>query len=342
MSGQPMKPSPTIVARASMAWDVIDMDGPRRRPRPAESVSARIVCELDRRATATPVLRMVLPPVAAIIVAVLIVVAVDNATMVVSLGAAGAGVLAGALVRCRWSWFVGGSTVQRWRRQVRHERRVARSLAPLESAGWTVLHDRAVAAHRVPHVLVGPPGVVLVYDYLAGSLWRYRARRLSAIAHSVLRVLLSIPLVALHRRGLPHLSAATAVKKVTPGADAISTAAWARSELADRLALRPDLDGWTVAVSSFYVLLNRPTDRVPRWATASAPRTPGTGCARTWKRRCPPGCRATPSTSWPTSSMTSAPRPNARAILRPLPATGQGSACGRRGQVRAVVMCATW
>jgi len=75
--------------------------------------------------------------------------------------------------------------VRRWHRQVHHEKRVARSLAPLESAGWTVLHDRTVAAHRVYHVLVGPPGVVLVYDYLAGSLWRYRARRLGALTHSV-------------------------------------------------------------------------------------------------------------------------------------------------------------
>jgi len=50
---------------------------------------------------------------------------------------------------------------------------------------------------------------------------------------------------------------------VTPGADAIRTAAWARSELAVRLGHRPDVDGWTVTVSSFYVLLNRPADRIP-------------------------------------------------------------------------------
>jgi len=118
----------------------------------------------------------------------------------------------------------GGPVVRRWHRQVHHEKRVARSLAPLESAGWTVLHDRTVAAHRVPHVLVGPPGVVLVYDYLAGSLWRYRARRLGALTHSVVALLLAVPLVALHRRGLPRLSAATTVKKVTPGSDAVRTA----------------------------------------------------------------------------------------------------------------------
>lgn len=126
-----------------------------------------------------------------------------------------------------------------------------------------MLHDRLVAAHRVTHMLVGPPGVVLVYDHVARSLCRYRARRAGALVHSVLALLLAVPFVALHRRRLPRLTATTAVKKVTPGADALRTAAWARSELAVRLGHRPDLDGWTVTVSSFYVLLNRPADRVP-------------------------------------------------------------------------------
>lgn len=262
MSGEQAKPGPTIVARASMAWDVIGTDGPRPQPRPAESVQARIHLELDRRGGARPMMRMLVPPVVALSVALIVATAVGGAPFAV-VGAAGAGIVTGALVRYRWSWFAGGAVVLRWRRQVRHEKRVARSLAPLESAGWTVLHDRTVAAHRVPHVLVGPPGVVLVYDYLAGSLWRYRARRLGALAHSVVALLLSVPLVALHRRGLPRLTAATTVKKVTPGSDAVRTAAWARSELAGRLGQRPDLDGWTVTVSSFYVLLNRPADRVP-------------------------------------------------------------------------------
>ncbi len=67
----------------------------------------------------------------------------------------------------------------------------------------------------------------------------------------------------LHRRGLPSLSGATPVTLVSPGADAIRTAVWARSELATRLGHHPDLDGWTVTVSSFYILLNRPPDRLP-------------------------------------------------------------------------------
>ncbi len=44
------------------------------------------------------------------------------------------------------------------RRQSRQETRVAAGLEALESAGWVVLHDRLVAAHRVPHILIGPPG----------------------------------------------------------------------------------------------------------------------------------------------------------------------------------------
>ena len=46
-----------------------------------------------------------------------------------------------------------------------------------------------------------------------------------------------------------------------PGPDALRTAVWARTELAGRLGRRPELDGWTVTVSSLYVLLSRPNDR---------------------------------------------------------------------------------
>jgi hypothetical protein len=88
------------------------------------------------------------------------------------LGAHVAGVvtaLMGLALVAVWSFTTGGPALRQLRRQMRRESRVAASLAPLESAGWTVLHDRLVAAHRVPHILVGPPGAVLVYDYLAGS-----------------------------------------------------------------------------------------------------------------------------------------------------------------------------
>jgi len=49
--------------------------------------------------------------------------------------AAGVGIAAGALVRVGWSWATDGAIVRQLRHQVRHEQRVARSPAPLESAG---------------------------------------------------------------------------------------------------------------------------------------------------------------------------------------------------------------
>jgi len=68
------------------------------------------------------------------------------------------------------------------REQVRLEERVAASLEPLETAGWVLLHDRLIAAHRVPHLLIGPAGVVLIYPYTLGrhAIARYRARRARA------------------------------------------------------------------------------------------------------------------------------------------------------------------
>jgi len=101
------------------------------------------------------------------------------------------------------------------RHQARQETRVAAGLQALESAGW-VLHDRLVAAHRVPHVLVGPPRVVLVYPYYAGvhPTLRYQLRRTRACAHSLLAFTLALPLVVLRARPLPHLSAAPPVTQI--------------------------------------------------------------------------------------------------------------------------------
>lgn len=257
MSGNESKPRPLVASEASMMWDIPPDPDDRygmRAPFAAESVALRIKRERTRRGPARTVLRSVVPAVAAVVVALTIasVTRWDLAVLV--------GVVAGVGVRAVWTWLTDGPVVRQLRRQVRRERRVGRSLAPLESAGWTVLHERMVAAHRVPHVLVGPPGVVLVYDYLAGSRWRYRARRLGAFTHSATALALAVPFVALHRRGLPRLTASTAIKTVTPGAT--RTAAWARDRLADQLGKQPLLDEWKVNVYAFYVLLNRPADRV--------------------------------------------------------------------------------
>lgn len=174
-----------------------------------------------------------------------------------------AGLVLGTAVAGVWSGLTGGPVIRQLRRQVRWETQVAHSLTPLESAGWTILHDRLVAAHRVPHILIGPPGVVLVYDYPAGSRWLYQGRRAAALMHSALALVLTVQLMMVHRRGLPPLSATTPTTLISPGDVALRTTVWARSELATRLAQRPELHGWTVAVTSFYVLLNRPPDRAP-------------------------------------------------------------------------------
>jgi len=77
----------------------------------------------------------------------------------------------GYLTRARWGW---DGPSRQLRRRARHETRVAATLEPLESAGWVMLHDRLVDAHRVPHLLIGPPGVVLLYPSSFGPLARTR------------------------------------------------------------------------------------------------------------------------------------------------------------------------
>lgn len=263
MSGneQTEAPRPVPVSRASMVWDNHDLCDRTGPVPPAASVQARIDLERNRTSLRARLqVRTTLALAGAGLLAGLVAGPAHTSGL---LGAGVVGLVLGVGVAGGWAWVTGGPVVRELRAQVRRETRVARSLAPLESAGWTVLHDRVVAAHRVPHIVVGPPGVVLVYDYLAGVRWRYQGRRVGAVAHSVLALVLAVPLVMVHRRGLPRLSGATPTTLLTPGGDAIRTAVWARGELAGRLAHRPELDGWTVAVTSFYVMLNRPPDRVP-------------------------------------------------------------------------------
>lgn len=267
MSGneQTKAPRPVPVSRAPMVWDNPD---PRDRTGPvppAASVQARIDVERHRTTIRARLqVRTTLALAGAGLLTGLDTGLTAGAVHAPGLIVAGVlGVVLGVGAAGGWAWASGGPVVRELRALVRRETRVARSLAPLESAGWTVLHDRVVAAHRVPHIVIGPPGVVLVYDYLAGSWWRYQGRRAAAVLHSVLALVLTAPWVMVHRRGLPRLSAATPTTLVTPGGDAIRTAVWARGELAARLAHRPELDGWTVTVTSFYVMLNRPPDRVP-------------------------------------------------------------------------------
>lgn len=277
MSGseQQKAPRPVPVARASMVWDDLAVREQTDAVPPAASVRRRIA---DERARVGRGVDLEVGPTAWAAGLGLLaglasggvlggVIGLEAWSAFLALVAAVVGLVLGVGVAAAWSWATGGPVVRQLRRQARRETRVAAGLAPLESAGWTVLHDRLVAAHRVPHVLVGPPGVVLVYDFLAGSWWRYQGRRTAALLHSGLALILAIPLVMLHRRGLPQLSGATPVKYVTPGPDALHTAVWARNELVQRLGHRPELDGWTVTVSSLYVLVSRPHDRTTETGT---------------------------------------------------------------------------
>jgi hypothetical protein len=269
MSGheQQQTTRPVPVARASMMWD--DPAPPERTPvvAPACSVLNRITAERARAGRGVhPELQASLASAGVGLVAGAAAGATVGTPALAALRAV-LGAIGGVVLAVVWSAATGGAVVRDLRHQVRRERRVATSLAPLQSAGWTVLHDRLVAAHRVPHILVGPAGVVLVYDYLAGSWWRYQGRRTAALLHSAVALVLAIPFVMLHRRGLPPLSAITPIKFVTPGPDALRTAVWARNELAGRLGRRPELDGWTVTVTSLYVLLSRPNDRTTESGT---------------------------------------------------------------------------
>lgn len=149
------------------------------------------------------------------------------------------------------------------REQVRLEERVAASLEPLETAGWVLFHDRLVAAHRVPHLLIGPAGVVLIYPYTLGrhAIARYRARRGRALAYSLLVWVLAVPLSMLRVRPLPHLTATTTAVNVSPHEVEQTAACWARDELAARLHQRPTLDGWTTLTYAYYAVDHRPADR---------------------------------------------------------------------------------
>jgi len=216
----------------------------------------------------------------------------------------------GYLTRARWGW---DGPSRELRRRARHETRVAATLDPLESAGWVMLHDRLVDAHRVPHLLIGPPGVVLLYPSSFGPLarTRYWVRRALALTHSAVEWVLTLPLTVLLRHRLPHLSAT--VDPVIDDTDVSwAAAAWARHTLAARLDADPTLDGWTVLVFAHLALLHRPPGRwaPPPTTTASATTTPALSCAATSSTSCPEPSPAGPPPTSPPSSTTPAHPPN--------------------------------
>jgi hypothetical protein len=254
------QPPPPLVSRASLEWEATGIRTTTAPPGPGTSLRARIAAETTRarsRPLRPTILRSLAGGVAAAIAA-----AILWALPVASGVAAVVGftLTLAVLGRARVGY---DSAVRDLRRQVREETRVAAGLEGLDSAGWVLLHDRLVAAHRVPHILVGPPGVVLVYPYSAGThpRIRYQLRRARVLAHSLLAWGLALPLVVLRVRPLPHLSATTTLAQIQPNQPSQDTAVWARSELAERLIHRPALDSWSVVVYAYYSVLNRPPDR---------------------------------------------------------------------------------
>ncbi len=253
--GPGSRPGSMVVSRATMAWDDVAPRGSVSPPLPGASVQAEIATERARRRR----LHVGHRPIAIALASGLVL-------GIVGWGVVGGGLspTAGVVVIGATALLVmvglrmtGGTIVRQLQRQARNEVRVARSLAPLESAGWTVLHDRLVAAHRVPHILIGPPGVVLVYDHAVLGPWTHGAGRVLAVVRGVLRLLLAAPLAMRPGRGRRPVPAASA----RPGRDVIDTAMWASAELAALLRYRPDLDGWTVTASPLFVVLRRPADQ---------------------------------------------------------------------------------
>jgi len=254
------------VSRAALHWEQVDRAG--GAPGPGASLRARASGERARARTTAlrPVaLRVGVPTALTIAVLVALWTAgtlgvVAAATAVGVVLAVGAAVF-GYLTRARWGW---DGPSRELRRRARHETRVAATLDPLESAGWVMLHDRLVDAHRVPHLLIGPPGVVLLYPASFGPLARthYWIRRTLALTHSAVEWVLTLPATVLLRHQLPHLSATA--DPITEATDVSWAAAnWARHTLAARLDTDPTLDGWTVLVFAHLALLHRPPDR---WA----------------------------------------------------------------------------
>jgi len=151
--------------------------------------------------------------------------------------------------------------------------RTARALDPLESAGWVLLHDRlvAVANERVPHVLVGPPGAVVLHPH---SFGRFAPPR--AVAHRVLR---------LGRRPVPSL--------VEPAELGDPVALRTRDNLLGVLTREAALVGWFFVVHAVTPVLDLPADRALFSATPVVHRVGGPALRRTLESELPGGLNRT-------------------------------------------------
>ncbi len=153
------------------------------------------------------------------------------------------------------------------RRRASAEVRTARALDPLESAGWVLHHDRLVANERVPHVLVGPPGAVVLHPHSFGRLAPLRAA-----ARRVPR---------LGRRPVPSI--------VEPAELGDPVALRTRDNLLGVLTHETDLVGWYVVVHALTPVLDLPADRAIFSATPVDHRVIGPGLRRTLETELPAG-----------------------------------------------------
>jgi hypothetical protein len=159
-------------------------------------------------------------------------------TAVLVMGAGIVGGLTGGvgwLFRTRWGL---DAPSRELRRRISAETRTAAAVEPLESAGWVALHDRLVAHERVPHILLGPPGALVLHPYSFGRLAPTLAR-----VHRVVR---------LGRRPAP--------RPVLPDELGDPTALRTRDNLVTVMAGEPDLDGWYHLARAVVPILDQPAD----------------------------------------------------------------------------------
>ncbi len=155
------------------------------------------------------------------------------------------------------------------RRRASAETRTARALEPLESAGWVLLHDRLVANERVPHVLVGPPGAVVLHPHSFGQAAPPLARRIPRLG----------------RRPVPAL--------VEPAELGDPVALRTRDTLLGVLTQEPDLAGWFLVVRAAVPVLDRPADRAVFSATPVEHPAVGPALRRTLETELPAGLTRT-------------------------------------------------
>jgi hypothetical protein len=143
----------------------------------------------------------------------------------------------GWLFRTRWGL---DAPSRELRRRISAETRTAAAVEPLESAGWVALHDRLVAHELLPHILLGPPGALVLHPYGFGRLAPTLAR-----VHRVAR---------LGRRPAP--------RPVLPDELGDPTALRTRDNLVTVMTGEPDLDGWYHLARAVVPILDQPADRV--------------------------------------------------------------------------------